>query len=269
MPTKQKPTKTDAPASAGTSAPAPSGENAPAPAPAAAPTAPESTTPEPATPETTETTAAELVAPLGERMPPVTEAAGSAESPATAPTTPAPATAPAPTTETTGPEIRDSRGVRFNSFRHQTEADGVTPKKNSKGNFVLKNEYRLGKIRPGSADSPSFAQQPTAPGEAGAIPADQYDAAAEVYLQAAFGPLQIAFGSEIRADKDDHAALKTALANYLRSTGATELSPGWALTVTVAAFAAKKASVPTVQERALTLWEKTKALFGRKPKPAA
>jgi len=155
--------------------------------------------------------------------------------------------------------------VKFNAFRHQTEADGVTPKKNSKGNFILKNEYRLGKIRPEHGDAPSFAEQPAAPG---AIPADQYDAAAEVYLQAALGPLQIAFGSEIRPDKDDHAALKSALANYLRSTGATELSPGWALTITVAAFAAKKASVPTVQERALTLWEKTKALFGRKSKPA-
>lgn len=225
-------------------------------------------TPEPAkvTPETpasetlnvtVDVTPAEIVQPLGERMPPVTEGASEP------PTNETPASEP----KQNGSEIRDAKGVRFDPFRHQTLEDG-TPRRNAKGNFMLRNDYRLGKIRregsPVVTGSPSFAD-PTG-GKENAPPEDQFDAAAEVYLHAAYGPLQIAFGPDIKADAEDHKALKTAVANYLRATNATELSPGWALTITLAAFAAKKASVPTVQERAMTLWEKVRAMFGRKPK---
>ena len=215
--------------------------------------------PPPAETQTELVTAAEIVAPLGERMPPVTESIPE--------TAPAEAPKPAPMSA----EIRDGKGTLFNAARHQVNPDG-TPKRNGKGNFMLRNDYRQGKGRAGQERATS--QSPVVPGEpsfADATPAapgqpvgDQFDAAAEVYLQAAYGPLQIAFGPDIRADAEDHFALKIAVANYLRATGATELSPGWALTITLAAFAAKKASVPTVQQRALTVWEKIRALFGRK-----
>jgi hypothetical protein len=211
--------------------------------------------------ETVAVTPAEIVAPLGDRMPPVTETAGE-----TPPADVPPPSNPPPSSV----EQRDAKGNLFNPSRHQVNADG-SPRRNAKGNFILRNDYRQGKNRPGNVrpsppspsvtGEPTFADTPAAPGQP---LADQYDAAAEVYLQAAYGPLQIAFGPDIRADTEDHFALKLAVANYLRSTGATELSPGWALSITLAAFAAKKASVPTVQQRALTLWEKIRALFGRR-----
>lgn len=229
--------------------------------------APAETPSVPAPAEVTAVTADEIVAPLGERMPEVTAANPSAES------SPGPATIPPPTPSAVPGEkiLRDSRGVKFDAFRHQTNPDG-TPRLNAKGNYMLKNEYRLGRIRrDGSTRQESSPDDaPTFAGEPANVQQDQYDLAAEVYLQAAYGPLQIAFGPDVKADADDHKALKVAVANYLRSTGATELSPGWALTITIAAFAAKKASVPTVQERALSIWDKIKSVFKRgKPAPVS
>lgn len=221
-----------------------------------------------AAPETVQVTAGEIVAPLGERMPPVTVSAPSGEETTSEPRNETPST-PAP-------DYRDSRNMKFDAFRHQANADG-TPRKNAKGNFMLKNEYRRGILRRDGSENgntqsprtnngtPSFAE-PSANGN-GNLPApDQYELAAEVYLQAAIGPMVMVLGGDIRPDNDEHAMLKTAIGNYLRATGATELSPGWALTITIAAFAAKKASVPTIQERALGFWDKVKSAFGRKAK---
>jgi hypothetical protein len=215
-------------------------------------------TPEPVN-ETAQVSAADIVAPLGERMPPVTESADN-----NAPGEPE-------QSPVSSPEMRDAKGMKFDPFRHQTLPDG-TPRKNAKGNFMIRNDYRLGLRRrngepaPVNAGTPTFADTTTQP--AGPVE-DQFDAAADVYIHAAFGPLQITFGEAIKPDREEHAALKAAVANYLRATNATELSPGWALTITLAAFAAKKASVPTIQERALTIWEKIRAMFGRKPKQIA
>lgn len=223
--------------------------------------------------ETTLVTASDLVTPLGERMPGVTESAVTRE-PLRENNTPVPEK-----------EIRDSNGQLFNSGRHAVNADG-SPKLGKKGNFILSQEYRKNHNRAAPSPEPakpaitSFAKtEPEKPAPTFATDEmtvdpnmrgreqlqDEYDFAAEVYLQSFYGPIIIAFTEEARPEKDDHAALKTALANWLRVKQIKEPSPGWAVIFVAAAVAAKKASIPVVKERALTIGSKIKTwLFPRK-----
>jgi len=186
----------------------------------------------------------DLVAPLGERMPGVTESA--------------PAVAPPPT----GPaardahNARDARGIKFTAERHQTDESG-TPRKNARGNFVMRVDYRNAHTRNFPGNPPRAAEMPAPefntgqkPGDPNVSRFDEYDAAAEIYLQSAYGPVIIAFSEHARPDSEEHAALKTAVANYLRVKQIKEPSPGWSLLFVVLAVSVKKSANPAVRERA-------------------
>ncbi len=199
-------------------------------------------------------TADEIVAPLGAAMPPVTEGADDP----IGPQQPAP---PAP-----GPDLKDSRGVKFNAERHAVDDTGK-PKKNSHGNFYSKTTGRPpGAAKIAAPAAPSFsAPGGAAPAGSPPSPFDEYDAAAEVYLQAVYGPVIIAFSDKARPDSEEHAALKTALANYLRVKKITEPSPGWSLLFVVVAVGVKKSAIPEVKDRAVSLGDRIKSWFSPKP----
>lgn len=238
---------------------------------------PETTTGETPPEARTETvTPAALVEPMGERMPPVSE--GQHAAPASAPV--------APSVPPSGPVLRDSRGIKFSPARHQVNPDGA-PKRNSKGNFILTDAYRAevaaglrrrSGASPVTSSSPAGAPRPAPQFNDGAprgdpnIPAapvgDQYDAAAEMYLQITYGPVVVAFSENARPDGDDHSALKTALAQYLRANQVSEPSPGWSLLFTAAAVAVKKSADPVVKERAADLGGRVKKWFEPAPQPA-
>lgn len=212
---------------------------------------------------------------LGGRMPPVTE------------TKEADKTAETSTTERTEtkplPDARDSRGTKFSS-RHQTNADG-SPRKNKHGNFMTRTDYRElhdkaapnGQPRkaapqsfspaadrnepaPPSFNAPGSAQKPVDPNVREPMP-DEYDFAAEMYLQSGYGPLIVGFSEHARPDEEQHAALKVALANYLRAKQISEPSPGWALLFVVTAVVVKKSENPIVMERGVSLWNRIKNWF--------
>ncbi len=212
-------------------------------------------------------TAADLAAPLAERMPDVT---AETETAALAPSVPrASFDSPPPDTAP-----KDSRGVRFNPEKHAANEDG-TPRKNKHGNFYPKGlgKHGAAKIRANTSPAPSEEMPaPTfnAPGSA-PRPADpnlsafdEYDAAAEIYLLSAYGPLIVAFSEHVRPDATEHAALKTAVANYLRVKQISEPSPGWSLFFVATAVAVKKSAIPEVRERAAAIGAKLGII---KPEP--
>lgn len=226
-------------------------------------TPPQDTPPQDTPAETVD--AGQLVAPLGERMPPVTDGA-------TAPEEKPPSEAgPA----SPSPQVwRDARGTLFDPANHATNEDG-TPKTNKFGNFYSKAVGQKGKI-PGARPTatprppPSFAISSGGPMPApGAnddeMTADSFDGMAEVYLQSSYGPAMLLFSEEVKPDKDEHAALRQALAAVLRKRQATELSPEWTFGLLAIAIIVKKTEKPRVRERLALWWLKVKGLFGRKP----
>lgn len=214
-------------------------------------------------------TAADLAAPLAERMPDVT---AETETAAPAPSVPrASFDSPPPDTAP-----KDSRGVRFNPEKHAANEDG-TPRKNKHGNFYPKGlgKHGAAKIAKGEMPgSPAPAERPApsfnAPGgesrpvDPNVSPFDEYDAAAEIYLLSAYGPLIVAFSEHVRPDATEHAALKTAVANYLRVKQISEPSPGWSLFFVATAVAVKKSAIPEVRERAAAIGAKLGLI---KPEP--
>ncbi len=208
--------------------------------------------------QVTQTTAEELVAPLADRMPPVTE---SAETVSSAPVEPAVV------------RPQDDGGTPFDPDRHAVDEFG-NPRKNRSGRYYSKLLGKKGEGKGGAAGkkSETVRAQPTfnvddgspAPsGENGPVQ-DQYDAMAEVYLQSAYGPLIVGFTDEARPDEQEHAALKIALANYLRFKQATELSPGWGLSATIAAVLVRKSAKPKVKERIALLYIRVKDWFAKR-----
>lgn len=210
-------------------------------------------------------TPAEIVQPLGERMPPVTEGQQGPGAPSV--TTENPAIAKTEIANDPYENARDAHGNIFRRSRHMVGDDGA-PLLSKSGHFRIRREYREGLLRKGLGENSTERPAPSfnAPGASGvasavngtspAILSDEYDAAAEVYLQSAYGPVIIAFSEHARPDKEEHSALKVAVANYLRVKQITEPSPGWALLFTVSAVAVKKSEHPEVRERAKTLWER-------------
>jgi hypothetical protein len=214
---------------------------------------PDETKPEETGVQITHTVSAdEIIAPLGERMPPLTEGQ---------------------TKEAAQPEqlksekIFDARGVEFNPAEHMADENG-NPKKNFKGNFYSNKQGRGDKGKkidtpsdvPKSPDRapPSFnvpgGSSPTVDPNLGKEPTpDEFDMMAEVYLQSAYGPLMLTFSEAMRPDNEQHKALKQSLAAWLRHKKATELSPGWGFAVTAAAVFVAKTAEPTVKER-LAMW---------------
>ncbi len=208
-------------------------------------------------------TPAEIVEPMGSRMPSVTEGV-------TSTTPPAETSKPAPVIDQ-----RDRRGEKFSPTRHKVDANG-RPVVNAKGNFIRSEEYRkrydslTGKPKEptGSAQTattdkpaPSFNSPDKVSIKTETPLQDEYDAAAEIYLQSAYGPTIIAFSEEARPDAEQHAALKTAVANYLRVKQITEPSPGWSLLFVITAVAVKKSESPVVRERAANLFTRVKGWF--------
>lgn len=210
--------------------------------------------------KTVETVTADiLVAEMGSKMPPVTE--GLTDS------------VPSPEIKKDAPNpearvYRDARGNKFNPIYDQ-HVNGV-PVMNDKGNFkrwpdriIKENQGKAplgGKPFSAQVSAPTF----NAPGSqvASSLPVlDEYDHQAEVYLQASYGPLIIAFTEEIRPDQEEHSGLKQSLAAWLRFKQVTELSPGWAFGLCAVAVFAKKTSKPTVRERLTLYYLKAKNWF--------
>ena len=205
-------------------------------------------------------TPADLVAPLGSRMPGVTESA--------TPETPAPSTTETPSNPFA--DFRDKSNQRFNPARHQLGGDGK-PKIGKTGNFVMRMDYREAHRRAGGQPSTEAPKPPPSfdTGQPRVDPNlpkfDEYDAAAEIYLLSAYGPVIIAFSEHARPDAEEHAALKTAVANYLRVKQIKEPSPGWSLLFVVLAIGVKKSANPIVRERATELAAKLGLVEKKKP----
>lgn len=221
--------------------------------------------------EAVQITAAEIVAPMGERMPPLTEGAPVNSAPAFNNERPASDTSTAPL---------DSRKIRFSADRHQANADG-TPKKNEKGNFILKTDYRKRhQTRGGESSAGSTTAAPQErpapkfdtgrPVEAAReILPDEFDAAADMYLRGlAYGPIGVTFSEKAVPDEEEHKALKVSLAAWLRAKQITEPTPGWGFLLTALAVVQKKSEIPEVRERAGEVAGRFKRMFGIKPLPA-
>ena len=194
----------------------------------------------------------EIIAPLGERMPPLTEGQTKEAAPAEQPKT---------------EELVDRKGVKFDPAIHAVDETGK-PKTNFIGNFYSNKQGRgaKGKKIDGSSDAPKPLDRPApsfnVPGGSsltvdpnlGKEPTpDEFDMMAEVYLQSAYGPLMLTFSEAMRPDNEQHKALKQSLAAWLRYKKATELSPGWGFAVTAAAVFVAKTAEPTVKER-IAMW---------------
>ena len=201
----------------------------------------------------------EIIAPLGERMPPLTEGQTKESAPPDSPKFERP---------------KDASGTEFDPENHAVDENG-TPKKNFKGNFYSNKQGRgrKGKVSTESTTpapdrgAPSFnvpGGAPVDPNLGKEATPDEYDMMAEVYLQSAYGPLMIALSESMRPDVEQHKALKQSLSAYLRYKKATELSPGWGFAVTAAAVFVAKTAEPSVKER-LAMWGvRIKGWFGKK-----
>jgi len=193
---------------------------------------------------------------------------------------------PAQTPSPSG-EILDASGNKFIPGLHHANPDG-TPKTNFKGNFYatgrpkktptidrppqqVTNALGFSGPKPGTDEFPSFAsdgdprQTPGESPNSSPVPSgpDKYDALAETYLQLGYGPMIMLFSDEVRTEKGEHAALKDALANWLRQSQADDLPPGLAFAFVAAGVYMPKMTRPKVKERIAVIWLKIKGFFSK------
>jgi len=226
----------------------------------------ETKTEEPVNGNAAPVTADEIIAPLGERMPPVTE--GQTSEPL-----PTAQKVEVVTEQPKGNPQIDDKGIAFNPEKHAVDENG-NPKKNKFGSFYSKNVGQKGKLDGINSiqgtpqrSAPSFNVPGSEQAKVVETPqVDEYEMMAEVYLQSAYGPAMIAFTEHARPDKEQHAALKQSLAAWLRHKKAKELSPGWGFAVTAAAVVVAKSEHPAVKERGLTWLNKIKGWFNKDKK---
>ena len=198
----------------------------------------------------------ELVSPLASRMPPVTDGQVKESAPIVQ-----------------SIELKDARGKVFDPAFHAADENGK-PKFFKGKYFYSKNLGKHGGRKPNEINfanterpAPMFAESPgeqSAVGERKENVTDQYDLAAEVYLQSGYGPLIIALGDKIRPDAEEHGALKQSLAAWLRFKQATELSPAWGFAICATAVFVKKTAEPTVCEKLILWWIRIRCWFKKK-----
>lgn len=172
----------------------------------------------------------------------------------------------APPTESTPerPEIKDDFGTVFNPDKHRADAFGNPIKKN--GKFLSTRGRKEGGKNsvPGNEEKSKAEDYVNTSG----VP-DQFDTAAEMILQTAYGTAAMFLSDEIRPENpEEHITLKVPLAAVLREKGVVQLTPTQLLLFSLAAYAAKKAGKPTVKERAILIYLKAKSFFtGKKQEP--
>jgi hypothetical protein len=118
-------------------------------------------------------------------------------------------------------------------------------------------------------DAPSFndgSPAGTAPG-ASPLPApggpDKYEIAAEGFCKLGDAVMIKFFSEEIANTKDEHAALKTALAPALRESDIGDMPPWIAFSMVTLAVYLPKFEKPTVKDRATVLFLRVRSFFSR------
>lgn len=166
-------------------------------------------------------------------------------------------------------EIKDKSNRLFDPNRHAANFDG-SPKFNKNGFFISKT---LGRPKKGSESETSsgpgvgtkeHAKSGASYFNTSGIP-DEYDQAAELYLNLGYGLAASWFSDEIRPEsQEEHASLKMPLSAVLREKGVVDLSPTQMFLISLGAYIAKKAQKPTVKERFTLLYLKVRNLWSRK-----
>lgn len=223
-----------------------------------------------------EVTAETVAKPLAENMPPVTENAQ----------LPGMESAGASAENAAGGIPPDKAGKAWDPTKYKVDALGQ-PRRDAAGYFIP-----IDKGRPPSA-APAAGKKPAAPaavakkaaaGKPGeAAPAgekkkasdyqnttgapDEFDLAAKMYFKTALVPLVALMSDEWNPDNEaEEKAVVDAIACYLRSRGSVDFTPGQALCVAAACYAAPRLSRPKTKDRLTLLFLKVRGWFSSKPK---
>ena len=204
--------------------------------------------------------------------------------PQTAAAAPTPAAAPAATTaEAPAPAVTGVPGKTpdIDSLGRPFDPAKFSPKKDSKGRWVNKNAGRKpstpaaasssGKsyVAPDATAAVNATGQPlpdgsgTAATAPGAVSADRFDLAAEMYSRAGYSILDGVFagnGEWLPESDAEHVALRGALATYLRHKNTDDLPPGLALSLALATYGARRFSKPNTltRLRMISYWVRSK-----------
>ena len=118
-------------------------------------------------------------------------------------------------------------------------------------------------------DAPAFNDGSPAGAAPGASPLpapggpDKYELAAEGFCKLGDAVMIRFFSEEIANSKDEHAALKTALAPALRESDIGDMPPWVAFSMVALAVYLPKFEKPTVKQRAAVLYLKVRGFFAR------
>lgn len=213
-------------------------------------------------------TTGELVAPLADSMPPVTNPG---EPGAGANPNPEPKSSPEPVSTPAAQSMgKDSLGREFDPNKFRAEKDILGRWKN----------LRSGPGRAkGVPNAKPVGPKPPAPNEPGAsvIPpdeptpqppvADRYALAAEAYLFAGYSLLDGAMagqGEWMPDNPAEHEAMKGALTAWLRSRQSEDLPPGAAFALAAVGYGAKRFQRPNTQTRWRVYWLYLRAWWGNR-----
>jgi hypothetical protein len=234
--------------------------------------------------------APETAPPLAQKIDAMELAAGAMAPPGAAPAGPpaGPGNNLPAANATPPPEFTDTHGTKFDPSIHRMKPDG-SPAKNKHGNFYRKDTGRPRNPPPKAAAKPARPAAPAAPIPAAAFNApppgfaapgappppagpDRFDALAETILRIWYGPAVLIFSEEIRTTQEEHAVLKAALGEGLRSSDVEDLPPWVAFSLIAGGIYLPKFSKPTVKQRLGILVLRVRGflsgLFGRNKRPA-
>ena len=158
--------------------------------------------------------------------------------------------------------FRDRSGKTFDPQKHKANSDG-TPRKNARGDFISATIGRPSAKKEEQSQSASTAR-PEVKNFINTGAPDDFDQAAELYLQFGYGVAASFLSEGIRPDdQTEHNSLKIPLAAVLREKGKVGLSPTEMLLLACGAYFGKKMGNPTVRERVALWYMKGKSLFDR------
>lgn len=149
----------------------------------------------------------------------------------------------------------------LDSLNRSFDPEKFLPEKDSAGRWKNRHAGRKGKAKVSAPGQQSFipddsqsvrqpeqgndVQKPAAAGGP-----DRFDVLADVYTRAGIASLMAVFSDEWKPDDDEeYIALRNGVAAYLRATNQEDLPPGWALTLLIATYGAKRLPRPKTQGR--------------------
>ena len=151
--------------------------------------------------------------------------------------------------------------LNFDPTIHASNSDG-SPKYKADGTYALKRGRKAGAQNVVRDSLPQVENKPTYSSAPQTEAKIDYVGLGKVYAGMFFGATSSVIGPEwMPQSKEEQKHIETAFSTWAKSTGASDLPPGWALVFSLGAYSAARLQVPNTASKFQRLKEKVFVTF--------